>query len=136
MGECTKENQKWKREKPNDKNFRQWKLYVISPLFLGVRHSPKPGNVLLPSFAFCEVQESARDIKIQVINKYKVVCELSQHILYQYVFFIVWFAMVFGIVVSILGLFAKLIEHIVTITCFQKAGGQARYVLSFLKIVW
>lgn len=102
--------------------------------YMGVRHSPKPGNVLLPSFALCEVQESAKDIKVKVINKHKFVCELSQHILYQYVFIVVWFAMVFGIVVSVVGLLAKLIEHVITIACFQKTDRQARRMYAELTL--
>jgi len=94
--------------------------------YMGQRHSPKPGNALLPTFGFCEVHESSKDIKTTVINKYKFVCEISQHILYHYVFILVWFAMVFGIVISIIGLIAKLVDHVITITCFLKGGSPAR----------
>ena len=37
-------------------------------------------------------------------NKYKTICEISPHILYQYVLLVMWFVLVSGIVVSILGL--------------------------------
>jgi len=93
--------------------------------YMGQRGSPKPGNVLLPSFGLCEVHEAARDIKNVLNNKHKFVCEMSQHVLYQYVFIITWFAMVFGIVVSVVGLVIQLIDHIMTIACFARGGSPA-----------
>lgn len=98
-------------------------LFVYSP---GKRNYPKPGNELLPTFGFCEVFETAKDVLNTKINRHKIVCELSQHILYQYVFIILWFAMVFGIVVSVIGLLVQIIGHLVTVLCFQKAGNHAR----------
>ena len=93
-----------------------------------MRHSPKPGNALLPTFGFCEVHESAKDIKTAVINEYRFVCEISQHVLYQYVLILLWFAMIFGIVVSIIGLLAKFVGHMITMTCFLQSGPHARFV--------
>lgn len=93
-----------------------------------MRHLPKPGNALLPTFGFCEVHESAKDIKTAVINEYRFVCEISQHVLYQYVLILLWFAMIFGIVVSVIGLLAKFIGHMITMTCFLNRGPDARFV--------
>jgi len=94
--------------------------------YMGLRHFPKPGDALLPSFGFCEVHEAAQDIKHVVTNRHKFVCEMSQHILYQYAFIIIWFAMVFAIVISVIGLLALLMDYIMTATCFLKGGEHAR----------
>jgi len=92
--------------------------------YMGRREFPKPGNALLPSFGFCEVHEAAQDIKHVVTNTHKFVCEISQHILYQYAFIIIWFAMVFAIVVAVIGLLALLVDYFMTATCFLKGGGE------------
>ena len=71
--------------------------------YMGMREFPKPGNKLLPPFGYCEFYESARDIKQTKANKFKIVCELSQHILYQYCLLVLWFCFVIGMGVSMLG---------------------------------
>lgn len=94
--------------------------------YMGKREFPKPGNALLPSFGFCEVHEAAQDIKHVVTNTHKFVCEISQHILYQYAFIIMWFAMVFAIIVAVVGLLALLVDYFMTATCFLKGGEHTR----------
>ena len=49
-------------------------------------NEPKPGNILLPSFGFCEIQEASMDVRHIFFNRNKIICEISSHILYQYVF--------------------------------------------------
>jgi len=71
--------------------------------YMGTRDTPKPGNRLLPPFGYCEFYESARDVKISKSNKIKLVCEISQHVLFQYCLLILWFAIAVGILVSLLG---------------------------------
>jgi len=90
--------------------------------YMGKREFPKPGNALLPSFALCEVHESAQDIKHVVTNKHKFVCELSQHVLYQYVFVILWFAMISGVVIASVGLLLQITDHLLTVACFLRHG--------------
>jgi len=85
---------------------------------------PKPGNTLLPSYGLCEVHESSQDIKQIHKNKYKFVCEISQHVLYQYAFIIIWFAMVAGIIIAIVGLIIHLVDHIITALCFLRGSGE------------
>lgn len=87
--------------------------------YMGGRHSPKPGDVLLPSFAFCEIAELAKDVKDQLTNKHLLVCELSQHILYQYVLIVVWWAMVIGIIVSVVGLIMLFIDYVMTMASIK-----------------
>jgi len=65
----------------------------------------KAGNHLLPGFALCQVRSEAQDIKTQFSNVHTYICELSQHVLYQYMLIILWFMHVIGIIVSVLGLF-------------------------------
>jgi len=65
---------------------------------------PKPGNQLLPSFALCQVRSEAQDIKTQYSNVHTYICELSQHVLYQYVLALLWFMHIIGVVVSVVGL--------------------------------
>ena len=81
--------------------------------YMGKYDQPKPGNVLLPPFGYCEMYESSKDIKHSTANKHKLICELSQNILYQYSLVIVWFAIVFGIVISVIGLILLLVSYAV-----------------------
>jgi len=87
-----------------------------------LREGPKPGNQLLPSYGFCEVHESAMDVKHVLTDKHKFMCELSQHILYQYIFIIMWFVMVASIVVSVVGLILLVAEIFSTIYCRATFG--------------
>ena len=41
------------------------------------------GELLLPTFGYCDVLEEWVDIKHSVVNEHKLLCEISQHILYQ-----------------------------------------------------
>jgi len=72
---------------------------------------PKAGNLLLPSFALCQVRSEAQDIKTQYSNVHTYICELSQFVLYQYVLALLWFMHVIGVVISVLGL----VKHMVKI---------------------
>jgi len=83
--------------------------------YMGLRDFPKPGNLLLPPFGYCEVYESARDVKTTLGNKHKFVCELSQNVLYQYALIVVWFALIFGIVISIIGLILLIVHYAIGI---------------------
>jgi len=76
------------------------------------QNNPKPGNTLLPGFALCQVRSEAQDIKTQYSNVHTYICELSQHILYQYILAFLWFMHVLGIVVSVLGLLKHMIKII------------------------
>lgn len=105
--------------------------------YLGMRDFPKPGNLLLPPFGYCELYESAKDIKTNLGNKHKFVCELSQNILYQYCLVVLWFALVFGIVVSVLGVVLLLIHYVIGILGVKSRGpaGKKLYkALSFREL--
>ena len=94
--------------------------------YLGERNYPTPGNYLLPTFGYCQVQSSAKDIKEAKVNQHKFVCEISQHVLYQYALLILWMAIVCGIVISVLGLIIMVCHYLFTIC--------VRYVLVFGEI--
>jgi len=93
--------------------------------YMGARETPKPANVLLPSFAMCEVFEEAVDIKHTVMNSHKFVCELSNFILYQYILVVIWFAQVIGVVVSVIGLVVCIIDIVMVLLC-QKPSSEAQ----------
>lgn len=90
--------------------------------YTSITGETKAGQNLLPSFGLCQVQSSGQDVKNTVINVQTYVCELSQHILYQYILLVLWYALVFGIIVSIVGLM-KHIYSLVANTVFVDAHG-------------
>jgi len=45
------------------------------------------------------------NIPVLIVYRHKVLCEISQNIRYQYIFIILWFFFVLGVLVAILGLF-------------------------------
>lgn len=83
--------------------------------YLGRRTFPTPGNYLLPAFGYCEVHNSAKDIKESKVNRHKFVCEISQHVLYQYALLILWVAIICGIVFSVLGLIMMILRYLYSI---------------------
>lgn len=100
--------------------------------YMGIRGFPKPGNHLLPPFAYCEMYESARDVKHTVANKHKFVCELSQNILYQYVLIVLWFCIIFGIAVSAIGLLSMLLNHAIVILGARPQGLASKKLVTVL----
>ncbi|XP_066929704.1 innexin inx2-like [Clytia hemisphaerica] len=72
--------------------------------YMGGSEFPKPANELLPPFGYCEIWSSAKDIRDTHANRHKVICEISQHVLYQYTFILLWLLIVIGILVSAIGL--------------------------------
>ena len=69
-----------------------------------VRGYPKPGNFLLPSMGFCDITEGSNDVRKTTYNDYRILCEISTHIIYQYVLFVLWFLFVTSITLSFTGL--------------------------------
>ena len=102
----------------------------------GEREGPKPGNYLLPAFGFCSLQEASQDIKFLITNKHKLVCEMSQYILYQYVFFLFWICMVFGIVVSAVGFILTVSNYSITFFTLMNSGTKARYKCDLLSSIY
>ena len=93
---------------------------------LRVREQPKPANVLLPPLGLCEIHEATRDVRNTRVNIYKFICEISPHVFYQYVMLILWFCLVFGMIISSLGIVANLFGHLMNFACFMSSSDPAR----------
>jgi len=100
--------------------------------YMGMRDHPKPGNLLLPPFGYCDVRASAKDIKESYANQHKFVCELSQNILYQYALVVLWFALIIGIVVSVIGLLLLIVHYIVGVFGIKADGPVAKRIFKTL----
>jgi len=93
-----------------------------------------PASVLLPTFGLCEVLELGKDIKHTLYNKHQFVCEISQNILYQYVLLLLWFLMIIGLLISVLGFVIEVCDHLLTFYAFLAQGNQTRRVYQLLTI--
>jgi len=98
------------------------------------RNSPKPGNTLFPPLGFCELYESVLDYRTSKHNKHRFVCEMTQHVLYQYVFLFLWFLFHAGIIISVMGLLFKLLGHATTLYCLLRQGSTAKKIYRMLTI--
>ena len=95
--------------------FIKWaslKNYEAHDHDLKVRVQPKPANVLLPPMGFCDIHEASRDVRSTHVNTHRFICEISPHIMYQYVMLLFWFLLVAGMVVSILGFLQHVAVHL------------------------
>ena len=102
--------------------------------YTATRKNIKPGEVLLPTFGFCEVMELGKDIKHTLFNSHKFVCEISQNVLYQYVLILLWFLFIFGMIISCIGFIMQVVDHVITITCFLSQGSHAKKVYQSLTL--
>jgi len=87
------------------------KEHVDQYKYMGVR-DVHAGQRLLPVFGMCDVLELGQDIKFKVFNEYSLVCEISQHVLYHYVLFAIWFLIIIGFVLSIIGIIQVILGHV------------------------
>ena len=94
--------------------------YLAHSHNLKMRVQPKPGNVLLPPMGFCDIHEATRDVRNTHINTHKFICEISGHILYQYVMLLFWFLLVIGIVLSSFGLLIHLFSYFISVVQLKK----------------
>jgi hypothetical protein len=92
------------------------------------------GELLLPTFGYCDVLEEWVDIKHSVVNEHKLLCEISQHILYQYVLMALWFLIVLGIALSVYGLVSLLITYGVWEIEFDKGEQMSKKVHKHITI--
>lgn len=100
--------------------------------YMGKRDFPKPGNLLLPPFGYCEVYQSAKDVLVTLGNKHKFVCELSQNVLYQYCLIVIWFAIVFGIIISIIGLILLIVHYAIGIFGIKRRDPRGKQLFKSL----
>lgn len=87
-----------------------------------IAREPKAGHSLLPGFGLCQLTSAGQDIKHNIVNKHTFVCEISQHVLYQYILIILWYVLIVGIGVSILGLLIHLITEFSSVFCIGFQG--------------
>ena len=100
--------------------------------YMGGRDHPKPGNHLLPPFGYCELYESAKDMKHTLANHHKFVCELSQHILYQYSLLLIWFGIIAGTIVSTISLILLLINYVGRVVAVRPSGTAGKKIYNAL----
>jgi len=93
---------------------------------LKIRATAKPGNVLLPPMGYCEISEASRDVRNTRINYHKLLCEISPHVLYQYVLLLLWFLLIVGIVLSVIGLGIAISSHLLNFVCFLNTRDHSR----------
>ena len=96
------------------------------------RAEPKPADVLLPPFGICDVREGAKDQRSKVGNKHKFICEFSQHVLYQYVFVMLWYVVLIGLIASSIGFLLHVGNHLYTLIAFRLGGSKAMGVLKVI----
>ena len=86
---------------------------------LKLQNEPKPGYALLPAMGFCEIHEASRDNRNTYVNNHRFICEISPHLLYQYVMLVFWVLLVFGIGISLAGLLITLFGYFINFICFM-----------------
>lgn len=76
------------------------------------RTEPTPGNRMLPTFGMCDITDSRLDNTNDYANKVKVICEVSTHILYHYVFLFLWFVLFVSLIISCFGVILYILGHL------------------------
>jgi len=93
---------------------------------LKLRDVAKPGNVLIPAMGYCDVTEASRDVRNTRINYHKLLCEISPHVLYQYVLLVFWFLIVVGIIMSVVGIVMTVSGQLVSFCVFLNSKEASR----------
>lgn len=101
--------------------------------YMGLR-GVHAGQRLLPVFGMCDVLELGKDIKHRLFNEYSLVCEISQHVLYHYVLFAIWFLIVIGLVLSVVGIIQHVVSHLLRTKLFSTEEETTQKVYSALTI--
>lgn len=107
----------------------RWKLTTNATVQMAFedRTSPTPGNRMLPSFGLCDMTDSRIDVTKVYTNKMKVICELSTHVLYQYVFLLLWFVLVLSLTLSCVGVLLYIGGHLKNICLCRKNSPKRVY---------
>ena len=111
--------------------------------YVGIRKFTKAGEAMLPTFGFCDILEAGQDIKHSLVNKHRVVCEISQNIMYHYVLIALWILIVLGIIISVIGIITVILHHVMALFMFttseigvkrvyQKISMRQREYLNFI----
>ena len=89
--------------------------------------APKPGDYLLPSLGFCDVAEGYHDNIVALNNKYRTICEVSQHVVYQYIFLVLWFVLLVGILISLASFSQKMFSLLLVNACALLSTGNGKH---------
>ncbi|XP_066935891.1 innexin inx2-like [Clytia hemisphaerica] len=95
-------------------DYMDWARDSTDENHIGLRYRrriEKPGNKLLPSMGMCDVEESATNLGATAHNSHSFVCEMSTHVLYQYVLLVMWFLFVVSISISIIGCLSQVLGY-------------------------
>ena len=84
------------------------------------RSTFRAGEILLPSFGLCDIQEQWMDEVSSKANEHKLICEFSAHVLYHYVLILLWFFIVIGIITSSLGFLYHATTYLLILLPFMK----------------
>lgn len=101
---------------------------------LKYRDVAKPGNQLIPAMGYCDVNEASRDVRNTRINYHKLLCEISPHVLYQYVMILMWFFLIVGIILSVVGLLIAIFGHVINFVTFMNAKDHSRPLYKVLTV--
>lgn len=117
----------------------RWAEWASLPSHLAEAHMKerlqvKPANVLLPAMGFCDIHEATRDQRNTHINQHKYICEISPHVLYQYVLMILWFLIIIGLIVSVVGVIVMVVYRIMSIACCQKGDHRSKILFQKLTL--
>lgn len=75
------------------------------------KYRANAGNILLPSMGYCDVHEASTDIRNTFHNKNRYICEISPHVLYQYVLAVLWFFFVASNLIALIGFFVYAVTN-------------------------
>lgn len=93
-------------------NWMAWASQNTTRLDFLSRKAPTPGNQMIPTFGMCDIYDTRNGLTRSYVNKYTVICEISSHLLYQYMFVILWILLVLSIVISLGGIVLHLVGHL------------------------
>lgn len=66
-------------------------------------YHPRPGDVLLPTVVLCELAEASLSVNRETTDEHIFMCEITAHVLYQYVLLFIWFLFMLSVFISFAG---------------------------------
>ena len=77
---------------------------------------------------YCDIQEASLESRVTFHNENRFICEISPHVLYQYVLMVLWFFFIASIVVSILGLCHYIAYHLFHMLPYRRNASKHRVI--------
>ena len=72
----------------------------------------------------CEIEETSLNAATMTFNSHLLLCEISTHVLFQYVLIVLWFLFVVSITISIAGLMLQLSGYAMSSILGSLGGGE------------